>query len=210
MNSLGSIVSVITPPAASALTALATVRADLGLTATADDVWLTAEIEAVSSAMSAYCGRVWGRSTVQETFRAVPPFRSAVLLARAPVVAVASVEVDGALLDAASYELDAGAGILYRLNDMDRTGWNARSLVVSYTAGYLLPGQSGRDLPADVERAARLMVTAAYLARGRDPMLRSESVQGVSAASYLDPRAGSEALPAQVVGLLAPYRMMRA
>jgi uncharacterized phiE125 gp8 family phage protein len=206
MSKSGSIVTVITPASASALTLLATVRADLGLVATSDDAWLTAEISAASSVIGSYCRRVWGRSTVRETFRAVLHNREGLLLARLPVVSVASVEVDGAALDAAVYELDAEEGGVYRIEGLNRVSWAAHRVAVTYTAGYLLPGEAGRDLPADVERAARLLVVSAYLARGRDPSLRSVNVQGVAAESYQDARAGNGGLPAVVAEMLAPYR----
>ncbi|HEV7455917.1 MAG TPA: hypothetical protein VGN96_04010 [Roseococcus sp.] len=205
------ILTTITPPSASALVLLDVVKADLGLAGTFDqDPWLASEIIAASATIARHCDRVWGRATVQETFRAVGHDREALLLSRCPVVAVASVLVDGTALAPEGFEVDAEAGILYRLDGDERRGWRARAVVVTYTAGYLLPGQAGRDLPADVERAARLLVTAAYEARGRDPMLRSESVQGVGAVSYLDPRAGAEDMPPQAAALLSPYRMLRA
>ena len=75
------------------------------------------------------------------------------------------------------------------------------------SAGWALPNDASPTLPADIRRACIQLVASLYGARGRDLMVRSESAQDVGQVSYLDPRAGMEALPPQVAGLLAPYRM---
>lgn len=60
-------------------------------------------------------------------------------------------------------------------------GWESDALGVSltYDAGYVLPGVTGRDLPFDLERAAVELVAGAYQSRGRSGVSR-ESFEGLS------------------------------
>jgi hypothetical protein len=87
--------------------------------------------------------------------------------------------------------------------------WIARKVTVVYVAGYLLPGQDGANLPADITRATIITAAAMFEAIGRDPLLRSESTDGVTAASYLDPRANAGGVPPQAENLLSNYREIR-
>jgi len=47
--------------------------------------------------------------------------------------------------------------------------------VVTYQAGWLMPDDAERNLPADLEAAAIAMIKAARFIRDRDPTLRKES-----------------------------------
>lgn len=199
------LLTVTVPATTTALTDLASVQAELGLSGGGDDAYLQAQIAAASAAIVSWCGRVFARESVQEVWREYSPM-ACLSLARQPVTALASVVEDGITLAAADYELDASAGMLWRLSDEDRVCWRGRKVTVAYTAGYALPGEPSRTLPHDVQRACTLMVAAQYNARGRDPMIRSQSAQDVGQVSYLDPRAGMEAMPPQAAALLHPYR----
>lgn len=203
-----SLLTVTVPAAATALTDLASVQAELGLGAQQDVTYIEKQIAAASAAIVSWCGRVFARETVREVWR---PEREieCLMLARVPVASITSVVEDGITLDAAAYELDPEAGFLWRLSCDERTPWRTRKLTVTYIAGYLLPGQNGRNLPTDIERACILMVAAQHNARGRDPLLRSEGAQGIGQVSYLDPRAGMEAMPPQAAALLQPYQAVR-
>jgi hypothetical protein len=70
-----------------------------------------------------------------------------------------------------------------------------------------MPASGSPTLPADIQRACMQLVAGLYAARGRDLSIRSEGAQDVGQISYMDPRAGMEALPPQVAGLLGPYRL---
>ncbi len=54
-----------------------------------------------------------------------------------------------------------------------------------------------------------MIAAAGWQARGRDPRVRSEAAEGVGKISYLDSRAGAEALPLEAMGLLSPWRVVR-
>lgn len=200
-----SILTVTVPASSTALTDLASVQAELSLPGSEDAGYLQTQIAASSAAIASWCSRVFARETVQEVWRPEIPTEF-LMLARVPVASITSVIEDGVTLSASDYEVDPASGFLWRLSSDQRSWWRARKITVTYAGGYILPPAQGRTLPEDVQRACVLMVAAQYNARGRDPMLRSEAAQDVGQVSYLDPRAGMEAMPPQAAALLQPYR----
>lgn len=203
------LLTILTPAATCLLTTQEAALAELGLAT--PPARLPALLAQASSAIAAHCGRAWGRETVREVFRLDRAINAALVLARAPLFGEPAVMQDGAALAVdVEWEADGLSGLLWRLADGRRAPWRCGTVVVTYTAGWLLPGQQGRDLPDAVERACLLTVAAAWHAAGRDPALRSQSVEGVGSASYLDPRAGAGGLPAEAAELLAPFRLVRA
>jgi hypothetical protein len=201
-----SLLTTITPATVTALTDLHSVQLELGLTGVAEAPYLKGQIAQASAAIVSWCGRAFAQETVREVWRPEGCLQS-LSLARFPVTNIASVVEDGTTLASTDYEVDAESGLLWRLSSDERTTWRARKITVQYTGGYILPDAANRTLPHDVQRACILMVTAAWLAKGRDPMLRSESAQDVGQVSYLDPRAGMESMPPQAAALLQPYRV---
>lgn len=197
--------TVVAPATAKRLTTAARARAWLGLlpTVPTDEV-LNAQIEAASQAVVDFCRRSFGRETVRETLRDGVDLRDPVLLARSPVVSALTVTLDGTLLVAATdYEVESG--ILYRLGGSRRMTW-CGLLTVQYTAGYALPEESNPTLPASVERAAILVVGAYCSAAGRDPTVKSESVEGVGSLSWWV-QGQNDPLPSpEAAQLLQPYR----
>lgn len=193
--------TVVTPPTVTALTTLAAAQRELGLAVGADTIGLSDLIAQASSACATWCGRPegFGRATLRQTER-LAAARDVLILDRDLVPAVSAVTEAGVALAGAGYELDGS--LLYRLDGTDRILWPARTTVeITYQAGF-------DPIPADIERACLVVVQALYSARARDPMLRSESVDGVASYSYLDPRAGMEGLPPQAAALLAPWRRL--
>ncbi|MDR4997887.1 phage gp6-like head-tail connector protein [Brevibacillus parabrevis] len=101
----------------------------------------------------------------------------------------------GQILD--SYE-DIGDGRLYR-----KQGWpiGEHNISVTYTGGYVLPGDATesepRTLPESIELACLLYIQML----GRNPGTKSERVGDIS-VTYSD---DSQALPAPVSALLTPY-----
>ena len=187
------------------LTTVAAVKSELGDQAAADD-FIAAAIDGASGAIEGYCNRVFARETVTETFR-LATGTSRLALRRYPVVSIASVVEAGIVLATADYEADMAIGELTRLSSDAETTWPAAKVAVAYTAGYLLPGESGNDLPAEIDRAARLWVKAAWFARGRDPLLRGESVPGLGDQQYWVTGAqGAAAMPGDVAQLLERHR----
>jgi hypothetical protein len=191
-------ITVITPPTTNMLTVTSTAARELTIAeATAG---LQELIGQASDACARYCGRAegFGRATIAQTERDI--YAPCIVLGRDINPAITSVVEDGTTLAAADYELDGS--LLYRLSDDMRAEWNAAKVVITYAAGYVLL----TDTPQDLERACIATLGAIYAGRGRDPRVRSEAADGVGSVSYLDPKAGAEALPVEAAALLGPYR----
>ena len=191
-------ITVITPPTTNMLTATATAARELAIAeATAGLQELMGQ---ASDACARHCGRSegFGRATVAQTERDI--YTDCIVLDRDINPTITSVVEEGTTLAATDYELDGS--LLYRLTDDSRTPWNAAKVVITYVAGYVLL----TDTPQDLERACIATLAAIHAARGRDPRIRSEAADGVGSVSYLDPKAGAEALPVEAAALLGPYR----
>lgn len=191
----------IAPAVTGDLTVLATVKAELGIEGSGEDGYLAGLISQASAMLAAFCGRItFGTERLRQIER-LDRSRDAILLKRNLQPRIINVTEDSVSLDPAAYEI-SGA-LLYRLEAERRVPWPTdRRIEVIYDSGYdLLSG-----LPHDLERACLEVIKAQYHARGRDPLLRSESVEGIGSSAWLDPRAGMEALPPQAAALAAPYR----
>lgn len=185
------------------LTTLPAVKAELQVTNGADDAYLAGLIDQASAAVASWCQRDFAAETVRETFRLAVPDTS-IMLARWPVLSIVSITINGQAEDEANAEPETG-GFLYRLNDDgNRVSWPSGRIVVEYRAGYVLPNEPGRTLPADIERAALSLVKAAWFARSRDPLIRSETVEGAGSTDYFSGTVSR--LPPDVESLLSPYR----
>ncbi|HVL73894.1 MAG TPA: hypothetical protein VM434_18635, partial [Beijerinckiaceae bacterium] len=121
------------------------------------------------------------------------------VLARVPVVEIASVVEDGTVLAADDYEVDASSGLLTRLCDDRPRLWACGKVVVTYAAGW---GVVPDDLRMAAAKLARLLKSEA----SRDPKLRSERIPDVLEQSFWVSRPDEPALPADIEELLAPYR----
>lgn len=189
------------------LTTLAAVKADLGLTGAEEDARLDALIEQYSAAMVGWCGRPFALETLRETAFSRTA-TDGLMLSRWPIVSIASITVDGTAVAAEAYTVDSTGGLVYQRQSGHCGFWWPRGeTVATYSAGYVLPGEDERTLPHDVERAAIMLVKAAFLASDRDPLVRSDSVDGVGTTTWF-PTLGTagDAMPLEVQGLLAPYR----
>ncbi len=135
---------------------------------------------------------------------------TSLVLSRFPLVSITSVveDSDAPLTADVDFDFDA-SGVVSRLCDNGNRvrDWNSTKILVTYTAGYLLPNDASRTLPADVERAVILMIKAAYCSRTRDPLIKSENVAGVDAVTYGGIGYGSSDLLPEAESLLSPYRL---
>jgi hypothetical protein len=138
------------------------------------------------------------RATVKDTFYGHHHHQSVLVLSRAPVATVDLVLAAGGLQDESSLNLDHATGVFHAFG---------HQVEVTYEGGYLLPGQVGRDLPYAIERACIDLVLALWWRSARgDPMIRSESIEGIGSTSYLDPRPGGDAaMPPAAAAALAPF-----
>lgn len=201
---------VITPATETRLTTVAAVKADLGITTTDQDTRLGALIDQYSAAIATWCDRVFARETVRETLSlSRTSDRSQLALDRWPIVQVDAVTLDEAALDPSLFHVSALTGLLTYLGTSTYDGhWPVGRTVITYRTGYVLPGNDGRSLPHDIERACIMLVKGAWFATARDPSLRSEQTDGVATLTYFGAAGGmSEGMPLEVQALLSPYRI---
>ena len=203
-------------PSVTALTTLAAVKSELGIdsAATTDDDYLNGLVASVSATVKTYLRRgELGRASYVETFRAQPRVggycgfgRGQLILSRWPVASITSITEDATTLTAGSdYDFDTFDGECYRLVNDRVKDWTAQLITVTYSAGYLLPGQTNRDLPADIERATVLAVASSYNARGRDAGIKSVDLAGLGKTEFGFATA-QDALPPGCAALLDAFR----
>lgn len=195
--------TVTTPASTADLTTLAVVKAELGLTSNEHDTQLATYITQASDRVESFCNRTFAQESISETFR-LDHRENELVLTRFPVTAITSVVENGASLATSDYELDADSGVLRRLQSDTKTRWPCGKIVVEYVCGYLLPGDVGRDLPRDIERAAILLVKQFASNSDRDLMTKRETTEGVRTTEYF--YGGETGLPPEVEGLLIPHR----
>ena len=225
--------SVVTKAKTTALTTLPAVKLALGVSDSADDKWLQTQIDLASIAICNYLGvemaedgsRTLGRETVTETFDRrsrypyIQPFGvvvprreadSTIVLAKRPVVSIGSIAENGTAVDPADYELFATTGVVKRLSSYLLAAWPCTIVTVTYTAGWLLPGDENRNLPVDIEQAAITYVQAQVGARKRDPNVKSVNIPGVRQVDYFygTPGLDDQMLPIAARAMLNPYRSM--
>jgi hypothetical protein len=104
-----------------------------------------------------------------------------------PLASVASVSIDGLVLDSDEYAVDHDTGILWRVSDLDY-GWDGtttgrrvmwprghQNISVTYTGGYL-----EADMPADLQAAMCEVVDSMLARRGTDGELVSSAMGAVN------------------------------
>lgn len=206
------ITTVVTPAVSTALVDLALVKAELALTATTDDVLLTAWIARASLAAAQYCNRTLVAETVRDDIWferdpypwQVPGGSSPLQLARWPILPTPPVAVtlDGTALTVDDdYAIDVARGQLIRLDIAGRPcSWASVPVSISYAAGY-------SPIPADIQDAVIRMVKSRWFARLRDPMLRREEIPGVYSAEWWVSTGNTGNLSPDVADLLDNYRI---
>ena len=214
---------VVTPATSTALTTVDSLKAELGLSGDAQDARLGELIDQASSLVAEYCDiplARFGRQALLETFRLEPGRpRDALILSVGPAFGVTAVtEGDVALVPAVDVELDGEAGMLARLRCDTVVAWCARKVIVAYTAGWILPGDDAYPdatiadrLPKAIERATLETAKALWFGSGataRDPLLRSESTQGVGSTTWQDGGGASGGVPPAAAAMLGDYRQV--
>lgn len=210
-----SILSVTTAATITKLTTIERVKQELDITDNSKDAILNAKIDEASSDVEAHLGFSVRRETVTETFWQEPVNEAPeyILLDHVPVASITSVTLDDDVIASTLYRLDAATGILYKLDDaaLGSTWYISKKLVIVYVGGYLLPGQTGRNLPYAIEAAVVDLVQSFWFARGRDALVKGEEVPGVMRTDYWVGAVGKDGdLPPSVQSKLAPFRRILA
>ena len=198
--------TIIEAAAIKKLTTLDRVKAELGVSGAADDAYLGALINEVSTAVATWCRRCFARETVRQVFR-LETARRSLALARWPNITINAISIGDTDFSPVEFEAD-DSGLLYRLDASgNRTDWCRGRVTVEYDAGYVLPGEEDRDLPQDIERAALMLIKADWYARDRDPLIRTDATEGIGSTAY---QVGGfrtvSGFPPEVEGLLSGYR----
>jgi hypothetical protein len=144
------------------------------------------------------------RETIVETFRAgrrVNPL----ILSRRFIESVASVVENDVALTSADYQIEAGEGMLTRLDSGGGVVcWPPGKIVVTYLAGFA-------TVPEGLKLAAKTVLREQWSAAARDPLLKRERVDGVSEMEFwVNSSSGGGAASGAISGgamtMLAPYR----
>lgn len=183
------------------LTRLDTVKAELGIVDRGSDDKLKKLISQASGIVASYCNRVFGLETVTEIFR-VHCGTQGLTTGRYPIAEITSISENDADLSADDFEADLEAGIIERLRSGCVVRWPQGKVTVVYSAGYNLPG----DVPEPVERATIELVKQFYTSGDRDPLVRSETVEGAGSTDYFAPFTGG--FTPEVEALLEPFRKL--
>lgn len=206
-----SIATITTPPTVTRLTTVERFKQELGIVDSSNDALIGAKIDEATSDIESHLSRTLSRATFTETFWPESCERlclDRLILARSPVASISSIAIDGASSAADDWRLDADAGLLYRLSG-GRTGrWEfGTSVVVVYAAGYLLPGESGRNLPPALESATLDLVSSYWASRGQDRTIMEEDVPGLGSIRRWVGAVGEVGdLPPDVMSKITPFR----
>lgn len=224
--------AVTTPATSTALTTLAAVKLALDIEKPDQDNFLKSQIDAVSMIACEVLGvemaedgtRHFGVESVDETFDrrtrypwlpplgVIAPRREAdtiIVLSRRPVISISNVTENGCVVDPSGYFIEATTGKLKRLSDNLAAAWANTIIVVSYTGGWKLPGDTNSNMPSPIEQAVIEGIRAILPARKRDPNVKSESIAGIRDVQYFFGAPGQDQpLPPRSMALLNPYRNM--
>lgn len=216
---LSSVISVATPADDLTLLTVAELRAAAGVTDHSQDGTLDRLGSRVADAIVQACGIATDGAVpptlreeiLIETFRLNrwwdrrdhPSAKTRLILARRPIVSVASVVEIGVTLDPASYEVRAGEGSLERLTNDSPAHWGRGKIVVTYTAGWA-------TVPEGLKRAAEKLVKLYWDEMTRNPLLRQQNIPGVLEQTYWIGAPTDPAIPQDVMDDLGPYLNLQA
>ena len=195
-----------------ALAELDTVKEALGISVGTYDALLTRLILAATNAIEDYVGHVYAKQTYTETVAGSG--HPVLLLTNVPIVGTPAVTADNSPIT--DFEVqDRAVGSLYRLAGWAISGWigwgaeprhipgtEGLNFSVVYEAGYVMPSEQNRDLPAAVEQACVETVVAWYKRAPRDPSVKSKKVGDLN-ITYSDKAVDALAIPASARALLS-------
>ena len=200
--------TVITPATSKRLTTVSTVRDELGITtAEASDDTVNRWIDYASQAIVDYCATEFAEQTYLEEVYAPPANRARILLSRFPVTSVTEAKYGGDVMPVEDYRLDDG--YFYRLSASGRpVFWGPSQIAIQYVAGYTLPGTPNYTLPPTIEQACIDEISARRSRLARDPLIRSETEDGVGATTYQVVSGTGSLTHPDSAGNLERYRMV--
>jgi hypothetical protein len=206
---LASISTVLTVAGSKDLVALPLVKSALDITTSASDKFLKFLISAVSAEIAQYCNRTFPLETVLNEFwpardaypYQVPGGLNVLQLTRWPVASVASVTENGnALVEGTDFRVGKDEGHLFRLDgNAYPCRWPPYALAVTFAGGF-------NPIPPDVQDACLRMITARWIAKGRDPNMKGENIPGVREVQYWIPNTPTGNMAPEIQDILDNYR----
>ncbi len=195
-----------------ALAELDTVKEALGISASTYDALLTRLILAATNAIEDYVGHIFAKQTYTETVAGSA--HPMLLLTHVPIIGTPEIISDNSpIIDFEVRDRDVGS--LYRTVGWAISGWvgwgaeprriqgtEDLNFSIVYEAGYVMPSEQDRDLPAAVEEACVETVVAWYKRKGRDPGVKSKKVGDLN-ISYSAAAMDALAIPASARALLS-------
>lgn len=208
----------VPPTATNGYTTPARVIAELGITDPAQQSLVSLQVLEASAMIESYCNRTFYLQ--EDIAEAVASSGGFILMVeKTPIISISSITFDGGAVASGDYSIhDAGAGMIYARSRWQDTGSYGTGIAqeiypnseeklytVTYDGGYILPGQPGRTLPHDIERACIELVKNIRNMRA-DASVKSEAVPGVYSVEYFDGSQNSASIPDNIAKMLAPYR----
>jgi hypothetical protein len=189
------------------LVSLEDAKAALGITGTSSDDAVLSAILRASDLISRQCGLDAVGNTppslksedITETFRGT--WGCSLMLSRGFVSTIYMVTEGTAELGETDYFLQGR--MLTRLRSDDNAAWTAGKIVVEYAAGF-------SEVPEDLQQICLDVIREQWSAASRDPLLRSETVDGVGRMDFQVgglARDTRGALPPALAAALHPYRL---
>lgn len=219
---------VCTSSTEDSLLSLASYKAAIGTTSTANDTALEAALRRATELVEGYIGYPLRRQVYYET---VPGYgNNDLLVSRVPLRSIESIYAGTEIVDPDEYYVEkeqAGlivreigwpwtAGVEWDLQPHVVPGSELRSYAVTYEAGYCVNGSTadgwlttGAAVPGDIEAAVTLAATQIYSGAGRDPAVASKSIGDLSISYQGAQSQGgsvSAGLSDTVKGMLSPWR----
>ncbi len=171
---------VVTPAESKALTTLAKIKSELGITVSTSDGVIQSEIDQASAMIERLCHRVFAKETVNEKFTGTAG-RTRLMLSRTPVGAITHVKINDTAITDYVVE-DVNKGWLFKkswpggfsdsvgIASFPLVGFAGEVIEVEYVGGYTLPSFAAPTvapvLPADLEAAAIEMIKYNFQNRG--------------------------------------------
>lgn len=200
-------VEITLPTDDRSLVSLEDAKSALGISGTSSDAAVLAAVLRASDLISRQCGLdaignvppSLKSEDLIETFRGYRGYR--LVLSRDFVSTVYMVTEDGVELGETDFFVQGR--MLMRLRGDAECYWSTGKVVVEYAAGF-------DPVPEDLQQACLDVLREQWSANGRDPLLRSETVDGVGRMDYQVgglARDTRMALPPSVMATLASYRL---
>ena len=129
-------------------------------------------------------------------------------MSRPRMVSVTSVVQNGTtFVEDTDFEVVKNRSAVYALSNGFPYFWfDTYPVVVTYVAGWLLPNDDDRNLPADIENAIINWIQAVRFNRTRDPLVKRESMLNGTYGYEVFGTSRNGDVPDFVAAVLDPYR----